>query len=156
MSDFPVKTLVPVPFAFLLRSSRIQDMKTSMPQGFAELMQAFGQAGVTPSGPPLAHYLTYDNDATTFELGFPVQAADAERLRASGLRIGETCAGPAMVATHIGAYDTVVGTYDAMMAAMQAERLEAGGDMWEIYASPPETPPERTRTEIIWPVKALA
>ena len=47
-------------------------------------------------------------------------------------------------------------TYDAMLAEMKDRKLEGTHDMWERYISPPETPPEKTQTEVIWPAKAAA
>ncbi|MNL80251.1 Bacterial transcription activator, effector binding domain [compost metagenome] len=58
-----------------------------------------------------------------------------------------------MKAIHIGPYDTVVKTYDALTGAMKARGLTGAHDMWEVYYSPPDTPPEKLRTEIIWPVQ---
>lgn len=39
---------------------------------------------------------------------------------------------------------------------MTADGFDVAGPMWEQYLSPPQTPPEETRTEIYWPLKAGA
>ena len=61
-----------------------------------------------------------------------------------------------MTATHIGPYDTVSETYSTMDRAMQAQGLTGSKDMWERYLSPPDTPPEQTRTDVIWPLLTAA
>jgi effector-binding domain-containing protein len=57
-----------------------------------------------------------------------------------------------MTAHHLGPYDTVAQTYGDMQAQMKVDGLEGSADMWEIYMSPPETPPDKIMTEVVWPV----
>ncbi|MCW5697708.1 MAG: GyrI-like domain-containing protein [Bauldia sp.] len=156
MTDFAVTTLTPAPFAFVRRTAAIPDMPKVMGEGFEALGGLFAKAGATMAGAPLAHYLDYSDDATTFELGFPVSPQDVDALRAAGADIGETPAGEAMQATHIGPYQTVAATYAAMQEAMQRQGLTGSKDMWERYLSPPETPAAEIRTEVIWPVARTA
>jgi hypothetical protein len=101
-------------------------------------------------------YLEFDAHSAKFDLGFPALEADLERLRAAGASIGRTPGGRNMTATHIGPYDTVSETYSTMDRAMQAQGLTGSKDMWESYLSPPDTPPEQTRTDVIWPLLTAA
>lgn len=152
MPEFPVVTLTPEPFAYITLTSQMKDIAETMAEGFGRLSMLFAQARAEMAGMPMCHYLDYDESSTTFQLGFPARPADVEALRDAGLSIGETPAGRNMKATHIGPYDTIMTTYTAMTAAMQAQGLEGTKDMWETYFSPPETPPEQIKTEVIWPV----
>ena len=56
----------------------------------------------------------------------------------------------------MGPYDSIVNTYNAMTEAMKAQGFVGARDMWEVYYSPPETPPEQIKTEVIWPVREAA
>lgn len=152
MSEFTVETAAPQPFAYLRRTSRIVDMPKTMGEGFASLESMLAAAKAVPAGMPLAHYLDYDETSTTFDLGFPVRAEDVQAVRAAGLEVGETASGRVMKGTHMGPYETANETYQAMMAEMKNKGLTAARDMWEVYFSPPETPPEQIRTDVIWPV----
>lgn len=153
MPDFTIETRTATPFAYLERTARIVDMPKVMGEGFASLSALFAKAKAPMDGPPMAHYKSFDGSTTTFELGFPVRAEDTAALRAAGLSIGETPRGRVMQAIHVGPYDGVSKTYDAMLAAMKAKGTEAAPDMWERYFSPPGTPPEQIRTEVIWPLR---
>jgi effector-binding domain-containing protein len=124
-----------------------------MGQGFATLSQMFATAKAQMAGNPLAHYTDFDATSASFELGFPVLENDIPALRAAGLSIGKTPGGRNMTATHVGPYDTVSRTYDRMTAAMKRQKLAGSKDMWESYLSPPDTPPEQIRTEVIWPLE---
>ena len=153
MTRFPVSQLVAQPFAFLLRTAAIPDMPKVMGESFGALSAALAKAKAAPAGMPLAHYIAYDSNSTTFEVGFPVRPEDVEAVREAGLSIGKTAEGQVMTAIHMGPYDSVVSTYNAMQAEMQAAGLEAAMDMWEVYYSPPDTPPAEIRTDVIWPVR---
>jgi effector-binding domain-containing protein len=154
MTDFPIETMKAGPRAYITRTAGMKDIPKAMMEGFATLSERFAKANAPMTGMPMAHYLTYDKGSTTFELGFPCRSEDEVALRAAGLSIGKTPEGRSMKATHIGPYDTVVSTYNAMIADMQARGLVPARDMWEIYCSPPETPPSEIRTDVVWPLVA--
>lgn len=152
MSEFKIDTLQPRPFAFITRTARMNEISQAMSEGFGTLSVMFAKTKAPMSGMPMAHYRAYDTKTTTFDLGFPCRPEDTEALRAAGLTVGQTPSGRAMTATHVGPYDTVVATYNAMTADMKAQGLSPAHDMWEIYFSPPDTPPAQIRTDIVWPV----
>jgi effector-binding domain-containing protein len=154
MTEPVVVELQPRPFAFVKLQSRLAEMPETIGQAFATLAQLFDKAGAQMAGNPMAHYLDFDASLVSFELGFPVIEADVEKLRSAGLSIGRTPSGQNMTATHIGPYDTVSKTYATIEAAMKAHAVIGTKDMWESYLSPPETPPEQTRTDVIWPLVA--
>lgn len=152
MSEPVIVELQPRPFAYISLTSNLDDMPNAMADGFGTLARLFASAEVVMTGNPLAHYLAFEIDIVDFDLGFPVLAQDAERLKGAGLLIGETPGGRSMVATHVGPYDTVSKTYKVMDRTMRALNVEGAKDMWESYQSPPDTPPEEIRTEVIWPL----
>lgn len=156
MREFIVAEMTPQPFAYVMRHARIADMSQVMGECFGILSAALARAKAEPAGPPLSHYLDYDNNSSTFQVGFPIRSEDVEAVSAAGLAIGETPAGSVMQVQHVGPYDTLHLTYDAMTRAMSEQSLKGTHDMWERYLSPPETPPERTVTEVMWPVKQAA
>lgn len=153
MTEFAVTSLSAAPFAYVERTAPVAEIPKAMGEGFAALAAMFAKARARMAGPPLAHYLTFDGRSTRFELGFPVRAEDEPALKAAGASIGETPKGEVMQALHVGPYDEVPKVYDALLAEMKARGLEGATDMWERYLSPPETPAEDIRTEVIWPLK---
>jgi hypothetical protein len=156
MPDFHVETLKPQPFAYFTLTAQMSEMSEAMGAGFERLSAAFAKAKAEMAGMPLCHYTDYDEQSVTFELGFPARPDQVEALRAAGLSIGETPSGRSMKAIHIGPYDTIVETYNKMTEALKEQGLEGTKDMWEAYFSPPETPPEQIKTEVIWPVREAA
>ena len=152
MTEPVVIQLTPIPFACIKRRATLAEMPAVMAEGFGALSQLFAKARAGMAGAPLAHYLEYDATSATFELGFPVDTEKLDDLRAEGLTIGHTPEGQTMTATHIGPYDTIVRTYDVMTMAMKKQGLSGSKDMWERYLSPPDTPPDQIRTDVLWPV----
>jgi hypothetical protein len=153
MPAFPIVTLKPEPFAYITMTTPMSDIAQAMGQGFDRLGAAFGQSGARMAGMPMCHYTAYDEKTTTFELGFPARPDELDKLKAAGLQTGQTPSGRNMKAVHMGPYDTVVQTYNAMTEEMKARGLTAAQDMWEVYYSPPDSPPEQIKTEILWPVQ---
>ena len=156
MRTFEVTDLAATPFAYLTRTTEISGISAVMAESFGALGKAFATAAAPMTGPPLCHYIAYDGTSTTFQLGFPCRPEDGERLAAAGLTLGTTQAGKVMKARHVGPYDTVAQTYDAMQDEMKSRHLTGAEHMWEVYTSPPETPPAEIVTEVIWPVSAAA
>lgn len=154
MSEPTIVELQSRPFAYISLRSSLADMPATMGKGFGTLSELFAKANAQMAGNPLAHYLEFDTHLVAFELGFPALDGDVEKLRAAGLSIGSTPAGRNMTATHVGPYDTVSETYSVMEAAMRKQGVTGTKDMWESYLSPPETPPEQIRTDVIWPLVA--
>lgn len=154
MTDFPIETMKAAPRAYITRTAKMAEISKAMTESFATLSDLFAKAKAPMTGMPMAHYITYDDASTTFELGFPCRSEDEDALRAAGLLIGKSPEGRSMKATHIGPYDTVGSTYNAMIADMEAKGLVPAKDMWEIYFSPPETPPAQIRTDVVWPIAA--
>lgn len=56
---------------------------------------------------------------------------------------------------HVGPYAELPKAYEALAEGARAEgrELDQSAAMWEEYWSPPETPPEQTRTVVYWPLK---
>lgn len=152
MTDFPIETRTARPFAFLSRSAALPDMPATMGALYQAVAAAFAAARAPMEGPAWCRYTAFDGTTVGFDAGFAARSQDCDALRAAGLSIGETPSGRVMTGWHVGPYDTVSATYDAMQAAMKAAGVTGTETMWEAYHSPPGTPPEETRTQVVWPL----
>ncbi|RYG97924.1 MAG: hypothetical protein EON57_13180 [Alphaproteobacteria bacterium] len=152
MSEPIIVDLEPRPFAYLSIESNLLDMPTAVAQGFHTLTDLFARADAHIAGSPLVHYLAFDTRLVDFDLGFPARPTEVDRLRAAGLAIGETPAGPSMTAWHIGPYDSLSRTYLIMDQAMRELQIEGARDIWECYPNHTDTSAEHFRTEVIWPL----
>lgn len=151
MADFNLVRLIPEPFAYVPRAGAVADMPRIMSEAFCALEAALRQAETAPAGPPFAHYRSVRDGKVEVDVGFPVRAASVQALREAGLAIGETARGRALHGVHEGSHDSLSAIYDAMIANLRERGLEPCEDMWERYLSPPEAPPDETRTEVFWP-----
>ncbi len=120
-------------------------------KAFHAALAAAEQAGVEITGPPFGYYPVMPTDVVTLEAGFPV----AGPVNASGeVHPLVLPAGRAVVAMHVGTYDTLVKTYEALQTWMEEQGLQPAGAMWEMYLSDPsvELDPTTWRTRIVWPI----
>jgi effector-binding domain-containing protein len=106
------------------------------------------QHGVDPRGRPLARYHVLHDHTFEVEVGFPVEASveGDGRVQPSSLPGGRV-----VVAWHIGPYDQLGETYQAVDEWLKAEGGVRTGDAWEIYHDPPTGDPRFWRTEVVQP-----
>jgi len=154
MDEFKLETVEAEPFGFLRLEASLAEMSRTIGEGFIRLGELFGKADVKMAGAPYAHYISFEGSKAIFELGFPIAGVQEERLRMAGVEIGRTPDGQVLKGIHMGPYETVSKTYDSMGADLKRRHLQGTPDMWERYYSPPGTPPEKTMTEVIWPIAA--
>lgn len=152
MSQPTIVDLEPRPFAYLSIEATLLEMPNAVAQGFRTLADLFARADAHIAGSPLVHYLAFDMRLVDFDLGFPARPADVDRLRATGLAIGQTPGGPSMTAWHAGPDDDMSKTYLIMDQAMRQPKIEGARDIWECYPSRSEASAEQFRTEVIWPL----
>ena len=140
------------PMLYVRRTSTMapDDIGKAMGEAFGALGKYIGENQVAVAGPALAIYHDYSEQGVTMDIGFPV-AAGAE---AGGeIQLGETPGGKALKAVHIGPYDTLRNTYDALGDHMKENGIATPPLSWEVYVSDPATtPPAELVTEIFMPV----
>ena len=118
---------------------------------FGAAAAAAEEAGVAIVGPPFGYYPEMPTDTVAVEAGFPVSAPVAPTAEAHPLVLP---GGRAVVAVHVGPYDTLEATYGALMTWMAEQGLMPAGPMWESYVSDPEANPDPStwQTQIVWPI----
>ena len=109
------------------------------------------RVGATPTGAPFARYVHLGPDRIEFEAGVPV---DHPVDGGDGARHGVLGGCRAGVAGHVGPYDTLSATYEALMDWLAGRGDRPTGPMWEHYLSDPDREPDPAtwRTEIFVPL----
>lgn len=120
----------------------------AMGSAFAEVFAFVGANGITPLSMPMSVYTGMDPAILRFRGGVIVSEADAAK--ASGdIKADILPARDAMHVTHIGAYDTLNQTHQALWKYMEDAGIPGTMPIWEIYADDPaEVAAENLRTDI--------
>jgi effector-binding domain-containing protein len=151
MTDFEIRFIPAQHTAALRLNAPMDEIGESMGQAFPRIYQAVTEAGVTPTGTPLARYFSFGGPIIDFECAIPV----AEPFAGSDeVRAGTVGGGEAVVGTHVGPYDTIGQTWEALMAWLTEQGREPAGPGWESYLTDPSAEPDPAKwvTEVCLPV----
>jgi effector-binding domain-containing protein len=128
----------------------------SMPLVAGRIVEAGGSIG----GPSYGRYHQFGPDVVDVEIGYPVQDAPSG-LAALGsaapgeVGLSELPGGPVARTVHLGSYDSLAATYDALHDWIHAQPgYDDGAGPWESYIDMPNdmADPSQARTEVIWPL----
>jgi effector-binding domain-containing protein len=133
-----------------------EEIRTWLGQAYHDVELAAAERGATVAGPPFARYRALDDDFRSFdvEAGFPVSVA----LTPSGdVQSSTLPGGTVAMVTHIGPYEAMKTSYDALMAWVDRHDYVPEGPPWEVYLSDlnEESDPALWRTEIIQPCRKV-
>ncbi|HEX6220229.1 MAG TPA: GyrI-like domain-containing protein [Acidimicrobiia bacterium] len=117
-------------------------------EAFTQIAMYLEVSGNPPVGPPFARYHRLGERLFHVEAGFPVARAVAGsgRIQSSSLPGGSVA-----VKTHVGPYEEMEASYEALAKWIESRGGTPIGDAWEIYFSDSEDPPSTWRTEIFQP-----
>lgn len=150
MPDFEFRPTNEQHTAAIRMTRPVAQIGAAMAEAFPKIYHAVVAAGVEPTGMPLARYFDFDEAATTFECAIPVPGPFTPANEVQPSTVG---GGEAAFTVHVGPYDTIGQTWEALVAWVAAEGRRPAGPTWEIYVDDPqETPETELRTELYVPV----
>jgi effector-binding domain-containing protein len=132
----------------------------------AEIGQTFGQkikivgaflqrTGAQRAGPLYTRYFDYSPKHVDMEVGAPI---DRDVPGDDDVQVHDLPGGRVAAAIHLGPYEGLPETYDALAEWISRQGYEREGAPWEVYITDPgeESDPERWETRIYWPVRLRA
>jgi effector-binding domain-containing protein len=128
----------------------VAQVGAAMAEAFPKIYHAVVSSGVEPAGEPLARYFDMDAEAMIFECAVPVPGPfpGADEVQPSTVGGGEVA-----FAVHVGPYDTIGQTWEALMAWLTEQGKAPAGPTWEVYIDDPQEIPEsELKTELYIPV----
>jgi effector-binding domain-containing protein len=128
----------------------VEDMPQFLGKTFGSIVQYVTGLGHQPAGAAFVAYYNMDMQHLDIEAGFPLSTPLAGK---NEIKAGEIPAGKYASTLHIGPYSDCALAYDALTKWVAENGYQASGIAYEMYFDGPETPPEKTRTEILFPLK---
>jgi effector-binding domain-containing protein len=111
------------------------------------------QNGIEMAGQPFSRYHGMDGGKLEMEAGIPVK----EKAKGEGdIVAGALPAGRVVTGTHLGPYEKLGASHEAMKAWAADKQETANGAPWECYVTDPMTEPDSSKwkTELFLPVAA--
>lgn len=141
------------PTAVLAATMSVAEIGPWLGRVYSSVAKVLAEQGAFPAGPPFARYHRLGDEEFEVEAGFPSSApiSDSGEVRGSTLPGGQVA-----VTTHVGLYDDMESTYEAVYTWIGDQGGEPSGDPWEVYLTDArETPdPAGWRTEIVAPYRS--
>ncbi len=135
MSEFEIRQTSEQPTAAIRMTRPRSQIGPAMGEAFPKIYHAVVSSGVEPAGEPLARYFDMDDDAPTFECAIPVSGPFTTSGEVQPSSVG---GGEAAFAVHVGPYDTISQTWEALMAWVTEQGRTPAGPFWERYIDDPE------------------
>lgn len=142
-----LRELVEQPAAVVCGRLTEAELPAFLGGAFGEVIGVLASQGVAPAGAPFARYKPVDG-AFDVQAGFPCTGAIVAHGRVEPTTLP---GGPAATTRHVGPYEGVADAYTAVQEWLAEQGREVSGAPWEQYLDGPEVPPERTRTDVVFP-----
>lgn len=111
------------------------DIGPAMAKAYAEISAFMNLYGIMMSAAPMAITRTWEEGRYEFDAAIPVDSIPDEL--SGNIKSGQSPAGPAVRAVHLGGHDQMMPTYEKLAAYMSAHGLNQGALSWEHYISDP-------------------
>lgn len=150
MTDFEIREIAAQPAIVSHHVTDLAGFKDIVDTGYAALFDALGQLGVPPVAAPFIRYLEL-GEQFSIQLGLPVAdeatLGDAERDVLPG--------GRAAIARHVGSYDGLQATGEALHSWVLAQGETPAGTFWESYVTDPAAEPDPATwvTDVVIPLR---
>jgi effector-binding domain-containing protein len=150
MPEFEFRPTAEQHTAAIKMTRPLSQIGPAMGEAFPKIYHAVVSSGVEPAGMPLARYFDMNDEATTFECAIPVPGPFAAAGEVEPSSVG---GGEAAFTVHVGPYEKIGETWQALMAWATEQGKAPAGPFWELYVDDPqETAPDELRTELYIPV----
>ncbi len=127
----------------------MQELPRHFGRAYGEIAKYLAMIGEQPAGMPFALYHNMDMEHLDVEAGFPV----GKPLPTKGEIAAGTIAGGTFAICHYtGPYDKCGPAYDALHHFIADKGYVTGDVAYEFYLNGPETPPEKLKTDLVFPV----
>ena len=136
---------------------RRQGPYTGIPEALQALHRHLKANRLTPAGPPVGVFFSDPRKVSPAEARWEMQWSIVERHPDTepgedGVGIRALGARQLAVAVHTGPYDRVGPAYEHVRHWLTKQGYKVTGPPEEAYLSEPDTPPEKIRTEVRFPV----
>jgi effector-binding domain-containing protein len=118
-------------------------------QAFSDIIAAVTAQGGTVTGTPYVAYRNMNMEDLDLEIGFPVSRVLAVQ---GTVGPGELPAGSWASTMHIGPYADVGPAWNELQGYIRAQGKVPAPVGYEFYFDGPETPPEKIRTRVAFPL----
>ena len=151
MAGYEIVEQVGTPTIGIRRTIPVDQMQEFFSDSYGRLFEEIGSSNLVVTGAPYGRYRGIPSDTYDVEAGVPIAEPTTSHDEFVAGQLPEV---EAVEFIHVGPYDTLRQSYDAIGTWMSEQDIIPGAEMWEMYLSDPmeEPDPSKWETKIVWPV----
>ncbi|MEN3213471.1 GyrI-like domain-containing protein [Methylorubrum populi] len=134
-NDVDEVTLPAKPVAILSGATKWDEARANLRKAFKTIGDALAKQNLKPAGRPIALFTKTEDDGFQYEAMIPIEAAPAQGGESDGVTFGSSPSGKALRFKHSGTYEEIDGTYETLIAYLDAKEIGVQDRFLEEYVT---------------------
>ncbi|MRI53130.1 AraC family transcriptional regulator [Methylobacterium sp. DB1607] len=134
-NDVDAVTLPAKPVAILSGETKWEDARANLRTAFKTIGETLTRLNLKPAGRPIALFTKTADDGFQYEAMIPIEASPAEGAGGGDVKFGSSPSGKALRYKHSGTYEEIDGTYETLIAYLDAKEIPVQDRFLEEYVT---------------------
>lgn len=134
-NDVDEVTLPAKPVAILAGETKWEEARANLRASYKTIGETLAKLGLKPAGRPIALFTKTEDDGFQYEAMIPIESVPAPAGETNGVKFGSSPSGKALRFKHSGTYEEIDGTYETLIAYLDAKEIAVQDRFLEEYVT---------------------
>ncbi|MER2252851.1 GyrI-like domain-containing protein, partial [Methylorubrum podarium] len=134
-NDVDEVTLPAKPVAILAGETKWEEARANLRKAFKTIGDTLTKLNLKPAGRPIALFTKTEDDGFQYEAMIPIEAAPGQPAEGGDVKFGSSPSGKALRYRHSGTYEEIDGTYETLIAYLDAKEIPVQDRFLEEYVT---------------------
>ena len=134
-NDVDEVTLPAKPVAILAGETKWEEARANLRKAFKTIGDTLTKMNLKPAGRPIALFTKTEDDGFQYEAMIPIEAAPGQPAEGGDVKFGSSPSGKALRYRHSGTYEEIDGTYETLIAYLDAKEIPVQDRFLEEYVT---------------------
>lgn len=134
-NDVDEVTLPAKPVAILAGETKWEEARANLRKAYKTIGETLTKLNLKQAGRPIALFTKTEDDGFQYEAMIPIEAAPAQGTEGGDVKFGSNPSGKALRFKHSGSYEEIDGTYETLIAYLDAKEIAVQDRFLEEYVT---------------------